>query len=183
MRKLCRLLPVLGLSVLGAASLGATTASAAEVTRVASSFDGDNKFDLHFGVGYDFNFKQAAILREWSDPNNPKSTMVRDLLYRQMRHVVTPTMEIGLYKDLAIYAALPVVISDQRTYAFDQQAEPCVYADQASGTNPAASCGWKKRLSRISAAGTSNISPGEAKFQPKNLRSAGLPRCTASGSV
>lgn len=137
MRKLCRLLPVLGLSVLGAASLGASTAHAAEVTRVASSFDGDNKFDLHFGVGYDFNFKQAAILREWSDPNNPKSTMVRDLIYRQMRHVVTPSLEIGLYKDIAIYANLPIVVSDKRTYAFDQDAEPCVFADQASGTNPA----------------------------------------------
>lgn len=133
MRKLCRLLPVIGLVVLGAAS----PVQAAEVTRVASSFDGDNKFDLHFGVGYDFNFKQAAILREWSDPNNPKSTMVRDLLYRQMRHVVTPTLEIGLYKDIAIYAGLPVVVSDQRTYAFDQAAEPCIFAEEASGTNPA----------------------------------------------
>lgn len=133
MRKLCRLLPVIGLVVLGAAA----PVQAAEVTRVASSFDGDNKFDLHFGVGYDFNFKQAALLREWSDPNNPKSTMVRDLLYRQMRHVVTPTLEIGLYKDIAIYAALPVVVSDQRTYAFDQAAEPCVFAEDASGTNPA----------------------------------------------
>lgn len=136
MRKLCRLLPVL--PVLGAVALGVTTpANAAEVTRVASSFDGDNKFDFHFGVGYDFNFKQAAILREWSDPKNPKSTMVRDLLYRQMRHVVTPTMEFGLYKDLSVYVGLPIVVSDQRTYAFDQEAEPCIYAPDASGTNPA----------------------------------------------
>ena len=43
-------------------------ANAAEVTRVASSFDQEhngNAFDLHFGVSYDFDFKQAAILREW----------------------------------------------------------------------------------------------------------------------
>jgi hypothetical protein len=145
MRKLCRprtlarLLPSLGAVALGVATAlgGAATADAAEVTRVASSFDGDNKFDLHFGVGYDFNFKQAAILREWSDPRNPKSTMVRDLLYRQMRHVVTPSLEIGLYKDIAVYAALPIVVSDQRSYAFDQKAEPCVFADQANATNPA----------------------------------------------
>lgn len=133
MRKLCRLLPVFGLLALGVAS----PARAADVTRVASSFDGDNKFDLHFGVGYDFNFKQAALLREWSDPKNPKSTMVRDLLYRQMRHVVTPTLEIGLYKDLAVYAALPIVVSDTRQFAFDQQADPCIYADQATDTQPA----------------------------------------------
>ncbi len=133
MRKLCRLLPVFGLLALGVAS----PARAADVTRVASSFDGDNKFDLHFGVGYDFNFKQAALLREWSDPKNPKSTMVRDLLYRQMRHVVTPTLEIGLYKDLAVYAALPIVVSDTRQFAFDQKADPCIYADQATDSQPA----------------------------------------------
>lgn len=132
MRKLCGLLPLMGLFF----GFSATT-QAAEVTRVASSFDGENKFDLHFGVGYDFNFKKAALLREWSDANNPSSTVVRDLLYQQFRHVVTPSMEIGLYKDLAVYVNLPVVVADQRTYSFDQEADPCVYGDQASGTNPA----------------------------------------------
>ena len=46
-----------------------TTASAAEVTRVASSFEEEDPFDLHFGVGYAFDFKKAAILREWSQQN------------------------------------------------------------------------------------------------------------------
>ena len=110
MRKLCGLLPLMGLFF----GFSATT-QAAEVTRVASSFDGENKFDLHFGVGYDFNFKKAALLREWSDANNPSSTVVRDLLYQQFRHVVTPSMEIGLYKDLAVYVNLPVVVADQRS--------------------------------------------------------------------
>ena len=132
MRKLCGLLPLMGLFF----GFSATT-QAAEVTRVASSFDGDNKFDLHFGVGYDFNFKKAAILREWSDANNPSSTVVRDLLYQQFRHVVTPSMEIGLYKDLAVYVNIPIVVADQRTYSFDQEADPCVYGEGASITNPA----------------------------------------------
>ena len=79
MRKLCGLLPLLGLYF----GLGAT-AQAAEITRVASSFDKDNKFDLHFGVGYDFNFKKAALLREWSDANNPESQVVRDLHQKGM---------------------------------------------------------------------------------------------------
>ncbi len=132
MRKLCGLLPLLGLYF----GFSATT-QAADVTRVASSFDGDNKFDLHFGVGYDFNFKKAALLREWSDANNPTSTVVRDLLYQQMRHVVTPSMEIGLYKDLAVYLNVPIVVADSRTYGFDQEADPCRYGDGASIINPA----------------------------------------------
>ncbi len=132
MRKLCGLLPLLGLYF----GFSATT-QAADVTRVASSFDGDNKFDLHFGVGYDFNFKKAALLREWSDANNPSSTVVRDLLYQQFRHVVTPTLEIGLYKDLAVYLNVPIVVADQRTYSFDQQADPCRYGDNATIQDPA----------------------------------------------
>ena len=124
MRKLCGLLPLVGLCF----GISAT-ARAAEVTRVASSFDNDNKFDLHFGVGYDFNYKKAAILREWSSENNPQSQVVRDLIYQQMRHVVTPSLEIGLYKDLAVYVNLPIVVQDQRTYSFDQEATDCKYDD------------------------------------------------------
>jgi hypothetical protein len=70
MRKLCGLLPLVGLCF----GISAT-ARAAEVTRVASSFDNDNKFDLHFGVGYDFNYKKSAILREWSNANNPTARL------------------------------------------------------------------------------------------------------------
>jgi hypothetical protein len=135
MRKLCGLLPLLGLYF----GLGAT-AQAAEITRVASSFDKDNKFDLHFGVGYDFNFKKAALLREWSDANNPQSQVVRDLLYQQMRHVVTPSLEIGLYKDLAVYANIPIVALDTRTYSFDQGASDCVYDDGMRNPDNPATC-------------------------------------------
>ncbi len=133
MRKVCGLLPVLGL-FLGIS----TTSQAAEVTRVASSFDEGNPFDLHFGVGYDFEFKKAAILREWSDGTT--NHIARDLLFRQQRHTVLPKLEIGLYKDIAVYVALPVVVSDNRSYAFDQEADPCVYSDQVNATNPVATC-------------------------------------------
>ncbi|MBK8262122.1 MAG: hypothetical protein IPK80_12405 [Nannocystis sp.] len=114
------------------------TASAAETTRVASSFDEGNPFDLHFGVGYDYEYKKAAILREWSDGQT--NWIARDLLYRQQRHTVMPSLEIGLYKDIAIYANLPIVVSDARSYSFDQEADPCVYSDQVNATNPVATC-------------------------------------------
>lgn len=133
MRKVCGLLPALGLFI-GISQ----TATAAETTRVASSFDEGNPFDFHFGVGYDYEFKKAAILREWSDGQT--NWIARDLLYRQQRHTVLPRMEIGLYKDIAIYAMLPVVVSDSRNYSFDQEADPCVYSDQVNASNPVATC-------------------------------------------
>lgn len=132
MRKLLGFLPAFAL-VAGLSQ----DANAAEVTRVASSFDQDfngNAFGLHFGVSYDFDFKKAAILRE------SEGRVARDLIYRQLRHTVTPTLEIGLWHDISVYVGLPVVVSDNRNYQFDKElGSDCVFAtpggDQANCVN------------------------------------------------
>ena len=119
-----------------AMSLG-QVAEAAEVTRVASSFDQDhngNAFDLHFGVSYDFNYKQAAILREWGAGG--RNNLAKDLIYRQMRHTVTPMLEIGLWHDISVYVAMPVVLSDNRSYSFDkQEGGDCVFPQNPDMSN------------------------------------------------
>ncbi len=106
-------------------------AQAAEVTRVATSFEEDNRFDIHLGLAYSFNFKTASILREWNSgaPGDDENRLVKDLRYRQMRHMLTPSIEIGLWHDLSVYVALPVVLADVRDYSFDQRADDCVYGD------------------------------------------------------
>jgi hypothetical protein len=121
----------------GAVWAAASTAEAAEVTRVATSFEEDNRFDIHLGLAYSFNFKRAAILREWNTgaPTDTETRLVKDLVYTQQRHLLTPTLEIGLWHDLAVYVGLPVVLADARSYAFDQRADDCVYGD---GVPPAA---------------------------------------------
>lgn len=131
MRKLLGFLPAFAL-VAGVSQ----DANAAEVTRVASSFDQDfdgNVFDLHFGVSYDFDFKKAAIMREWG--SGGKNNLARDLIFRQFRHTVTPTLEIGLWHDLSVYIALPVVVSDNRNYSFDKElGADCKFAEPGGGT-------------------------------------------------
>ncbi len=126
-----KLLSLLSLASVGLVALPGVTAQAAEVTRVASSFEEDNRFDLHFGVAYTFNYKQAAILREWNDgtPADDQNRLVKDLIYRQQRHTITPDLEIGLWHDLAVYFALPIVLADTRSYGFDQRADDCVFGD------------------------------------------------------
>ena len=95
MRALGRLLVLVGASV--AAVGGATPASAAEVTRVASSFEEDNRFDIHLGLAYSFNYKSAAILREWNSgaPGDDENRLVKDLVYRQKRHLLTPSAALS----------------------------------------------------------------------------------------
>lgn len=137
MRKPCSQLPLLGLLLGGATAIGVShPAHAAEPTRVATAFEEGNQFDIHFGVAYDFNFKRAAVLREWNaGPGDTSTGLVKDLLYRQQRHTVVPTMEIGLWHDLAIYATLPVVLADSRSYSFDQRPDDCIFGD-----SPEANC-------------------------------------------
>lgn len=137
MRKHCRLLPLLT-PLVGAAAIAVSsqTAQGAEVTRVATAFEEGNPFDIHFGVAYDFNFKQAAVLREWNrGAGDDSNRLVKDLLYRQFRHTVTPTLEIGLWHDLALYTTLPVILTDSRNYSFDQRPDDCVFGD-----SPEANC-------------------------------------------
>ena len=128
MRKLCGPALVFGLVV-----SPASAARAGEVTRVATSFEEDNRFDLHFGVAYDYNFKQAAILREWNtgSPSDDATHLVKDLIYQQQRHIVTPSLEIGLWHDLSVYAALPIIVHDQRHYDLDQRPDDCEFGDTA----------------------------------------------------
>jgi hypothetical protein len=128
MRKLCCLLTLSGVLT----SLG-QTAEAAEVTRVASSpwVDEDNRFDLHFGVAYNYNFKRAAVLREWNrgSATDTESRLVKDLMYQQQRHIITPSMELGVWRRLSVYLNVPVVLHDSRSYSFDQRADDCVFGD------------------------------------------------------
>ena len=118
-------------------------AHAAEVTRVATAFEDDNRFDIHLGLAYSYNFKSASILREWNSgaATDDENRLVKDLRYRQQRHLLTANLEIGLWHDLSVYFALPVVIADQRDYSFDQrEGGDCVYGDDVSSAQPTATC-------------------------------------------
>lgn len=140
---------LLGLTAFFGVALGlSSTASAGEVTRVASSAEEDNPFDLHTGVGYDFDFRRASLLREWSA--NGENRLVRDLVYKQQRHVVTPTLEIGLYHDLSVYATLPIVASDNRTYELDQsEGSDCVFPQDIGSAGGLPTCVNKSNSTTI----------------------------------
>lgn len=147
MRTARALLPLFGL--LGIALAAPTSAQASEVTRVASSFEENNPFDLHFGVAYDYTFKQASILREWSRSSG-SNRLAKDLVYQQTRQTVTPRLEIGLFHDLSVYLDLPIVVSDDRSYAFDQS-EPCTFGEDvgAATGESQANCVNKNNSSSI----------------------------------
>ena len=114
-------------------------AGAVEGTEIASSFDEGNPFDLFLGVSYGFMAKRAAIKREMSgaviDTTPPGAVpVVRDLVFSEDRHVLTPHAELGIFHDLSLSFALPITLGLSRSYEFDQRASPCIFP--GSGEDP-----------------------------------------------
>lgn len=115
-------------------SLGAQAQHRAD--QVVTAFESDNPFDVHVGIDYDFRYHGAALRREWV--HQGRRVLARDLLYRQFRHSLVPRLEIGLFKGLALYAELPIVLKDERDYRFDRTSRKgCVEPSQANAQTPA----------------------------------------------
>jgi hypothetical protein len=119
---------------------GTPVALASPHSEVASAFDVDDRFDLHVSLEYGLELHRAGIRREQSglagtQPTDPVP-VVKDLYFEGSRHLIMPRLELGLFTDLSLTAALPVVISDGRTLLLDQRASPCVFP----GGGQAATC-------------------------------------------
>lgn len=107
------------------------SAAAGPHLEIASAFDEGDKFDVYFRLDYGFDVRRSAIKREYAGypgtlPTDPLP-LVKDLVFKSSRHTLTPSVEMGVFKDIALTLALPIVISDSRTLEFDQRASPCVF--------------------------------------------------------
>src|SRR5262249_3330051 len=61
-------------------------------------------------------------------PSAPDTIPIgKDLYFSQDRHVIKPHVEIGVFHDVQLSFALPITLSLNRSYDFDQRAEPCVF--------------------------------------------------------
>jgi hypothetical protein len=99
------------------AALGCALASQARAdVNVASALDKDNPLDIFVSVDYSFSMKRADLRREGPGTSDAPLPSQADLVYAQDRHLVTPRLEIGLYHDLELNVALPIVLSDTRHY-------------------------------------------------------------------
>ncbi len=107
-------------------------ARAVEWTEIASSFDDGDQFDLFMGVNYAFDARRAAIKRELSGAPNTGAVpgavpVVKDLVFREDRHTITPWAKLGVFHDLQLGFSLPIVINLARSYEFDQRSDPCIF--------------------------------------------------------
>ena len=107
-----------------AAEAASAPAHAADITDVASAFDEDNPFDVRFRVRYDHTEKRGQIKRELEglSPSQESIALLRDLAYSYHRDALTLRAEVGLFQDLMFHVELPIILSQQEGYGFDQAA-------------------------------------------------------------
>jgi hypothetical protein len=106
--------------------LGARAAGAAEVTRVVSALDDENRFDFNATASWLHEEKSAFIKRESAQNGVPQ--LVKDLRYAQTRDVLNMRLDFGILWDVGLHVEAPLVLADDRRLDFDQSAgSGCVF--------------------------------------------------------
>jgi hypothetical protein len=106
-------------AILAALTLGAPlAASAADITRIASSFDDDDPFDLGIEVSFDRTQSRSKILREQLAPGGGGRTDATELWHRATDSRLNIELSIGLYRDLEFSFGLPLILQQNDSYDF-----------------------------------------------------------------
>ena len=113
-----------------------------DVTDVIDAFDSDNgdPFDFSFSLSYNYLSKRARILRETAifapglTTGGFTSRSMNVGRFIETTSILTPRIDIGLYKDLALYSRVPIIVADeQRIDPIDGTDEPAKLATVAAG--------------------------------------------------
>jgi hypothetical protein len=122
----CLALAVLAVIVAAAPGAG----RAAEVTRVVSALDDDNRFDFNLTLSFLREAKSAFIKRESQSqqPSASRIDLIKDMQYLQTRNVLDLRADFGILWDVGLHVEVPIVLTDDRRLDFDQSAGgDCMY--------------------------------------------------------
>ncbi len=75
-----------------------------EVVDVVDAFDDGDPFDINIGFGFGFSSRRGTVVQGTRNIGSFAKTTAH----------LFPRVDIGLYKDLAFYGTLPIVLSDAR---------------------------------------------------------------------
>jgi len=100
----------------------ALPAGAAEVTRVASSGDPDNAFDIDFSLRWERQQKRGRITREQvlADPGGGLGRVSdrTELRISDITNTVIPRVAVGLYQDLELHVEVPYVLAREDAWRY-----------------------------------------------------------------
>ncbi|MCD6498395.1 MAG: hypothetical protein J7M25_08885 [Deltaproteobacteria bacterium] len=108
---------VAGLWLLGLMVVFPSGAFAHDLTDVATMLRPKNPYDARLSVGFRSTWKTASLNREYMG-NNKGIEVVKDLRFKQVKMELDVRGEFAIFKDLALYVSLPIILSQQSTYSF-----------------------------------------------------------------
>lgn len=113
----------------------AAPAAAAELTRVASSGERDNPFDLDLSVRWERTQRRAAIQREAVDTAGPfgRAYDLPQLRYEEISNVLVPRVAVGLWEDLQLHAELPYHLAQETSWRLASGVGPLGLPDTIAG--------------------------------------------------
>jgi hypothetical protein len=94
----------------------AFTTEAAEVTRVASSFEEKDPFGMYLDFTFDRLQEKGLINREWHQ--NGVLSDVSELRYSHTQTDFGIDAHIGIFRDLELHVGVPIVFQDDRAWGF-----------------------------------------------------------------
>jgi hypothetical protein len=96
--------------------LGAASAQAAELTRVASSLEDKDPFGMFMNFTYDRTQDRAKLVREWYQAGTTED--ISELRYTMIEQKLGIDLHIGLYKDIELHVGVPIVFGQDRSWGF-----------------------------------------------------------------
>lgn len=91
-----------------------------EVTNVVDAFDEGNPFDIHVTLGFQQSFLGGKIRRESSIRQDTLATgnfispLMNVASYKEVTSRLNTRIDIGLFRDIAVYARLPLILNQSR---------------------------------------------------------------------
>ena len=106
-------------------------------TDVVDAFDDHDPFDVNITIGYLRTWELGRVQRE--NPVGGDDRMTRDWIdvadYSREVNQLMLGLDVGIFRDLAIYAHLPIILSDDRSLSWIGNNNPEeVLRDRATGT-------------------------------------------------
>jgi hypothetical protein len=144
-----------GLATVGTVS---TDAQAARVTEVADAMDGEDPFDANVEINLEYTYHRALISRENTQvpsiSGEARSLLVRELDYSRHKLRMLPRLEIGIFRDLAIFLEWPVVIWDQQDLSYTSGTNKTNSTVERDMQSPPTVDGWPEPGSQYGNPGT-----------------------------
>jgi hypothetical protein len=88
-------------------------------TDVVDAFDDDDPFDVNVRVGYRHERSWGTIQREAVLGGFPSARPAAIASFEHTRNILDLQLDVGLYRDVALYVKLPVILSDDRRLSLD----------------------------------------------------------------